>query len=163
MGHSKLHATLQEELEVVEQYVHIQQFRFGGRLTADIDCSGIETDTVTIPRFTLQPLVENSIIHGLEPKVAGGMLRIKTYREAGSVIIKIIDNGAGISKEKLQSVFNRKNEERTGRTRSIGLSNVMARLAIFCGKQGGFEIKSKAGLGTVIIIRLPITKESRNV
>jgi len=156
MGNSKLHVTLQDELEIIKQYIFIQQYRFGERLKVDIDCSGIETSAIMIPCFTLQPLVENSIIHGLEPKVDTGLLKIKAYMDKGAVVIKIIDNGMGINKEKIELILSMKSKEDTGRTSSIGISNVMNRLAIFCGGKDYFDVKSKVGLGTMVVIRIPI-------
>ena len=155
MGDSKLHVTLEDELEIVKQYILIQQYRFGDRLKVVIDCSRIEVGAVIIPCFTLQPVIENSIIHGLEPKVAGGCLKIKAYIDKGDVVIKIIDNGVGMDEKKVQSILSMKNKKKTGRTHSIGLSNVMNRLDIFRGKKGSFDIKSKVGLGTIVIIRIP--------
>jgi sensor histidine kinase YesM len=156
MGDNKAHATLQEELEIIEQYVQIQQYRFGDRLKVDIDCKGIETGMVTIPRFTLQPIIENSIIHGLEPKVEGGHLRIKAYIDKNNLIIKIIDNGVGIHKGKIKFILQRKSKEKAGGIKSIGLSNVINRLISFCGQKDCFTIKSKQGLGTIVIIKVPI-------
>jgi two-component system sensor histidine kinase YesM len=156
MGNSKLYVRLTDELEIIRQYVHIQQYRFGDRVNVEIDCSRIDADTVTIPCFSLQPIVENSVIHGLEPKVAGGRLRIRAYMDKDSAVIKVVDNGAGIPPDKLKAVLQMKDRKKTGRISSIGLSNVMQRLAIFCGKHGGLSIRSKLGVGTVVIIRIPV-------
>lgn len=159
MGNSKFHVTLNDELEIVKHYLFIQQYRFGDRLKVDIDCSGINTNAVITPCFTLQPIVENAIIHGIEPKVEGGRLRIKAYMDNGRAIIKVIDNGVGIKEEKIKSILSMKNQS-SGHTSSIGLANVMSRLAIFCGEQGCFELKSKCGLGSIVVIRIPV-KEAR--
>ena len=158
MGNSKLYVTLSDELETIRQYLFIQQYRFGDRLKVEIDCASIDTSAVITPRFTLQPIVENAIIHGIEPRIAGGRVRIKAYMAQGVTIIKIIDNGLGISAEKLKTVFDQ--QKNTGHTIAIGLSNVMNRLAIFCGGKGGLTIRSKVGLGSVVIIRIPL-KEIR--
>jgi len=155
MGNSKLHVTLEDELEIVKQYILIQQYRFGDRLKVVIDCSRIEAGAVVIPCFTLQPIIENSVIHGLEPKVAGGCLKIKAYMDKGDIVIKIIDNGVGMDEKEIKSILSMKNKKKIGRAHSIGLSNVMNRLDLFRGKKGSFEIKSKVNLGTIVIIRIP--------
>jgi len=161
MGSSKLYVTLKDELELIRQYVFIQQYRFGDRLKVDIDSVDLAISAVTIPRFTLQPIIENAVIHGIEPNVAGGCLRIKAYYAKGKVVIKIVDNGVGMSKDKIELIMSMKNKEKTGQTghtNAIGLSNVINRLAIFCnGKKKCFMIQSKPGLGTVVSILLPIT------
>lgn len=158
MGSSKLYVTLKDELDLIKQYVFIQQYRFGDRLQVDIDCIALDISVVTIPRFTLQPIIENAVIHGIEPKIAGGRLRIKAYLAKDKAIIKIIDNGVGMPKEKIERIMSMKNKEKTGHTNAIGLSNVMNRLAIFCEKKRCFAIKSKPGLGTVVSIIVPITQ-----
>lgn len=161
MGSSKLYVSLKDELELVKQYIFIQQYRFGKRLKVEFDCLALDTSAVTIPRFTLQPIIENAVIHGIEPKVGGGCLRIKAYYYKGEAVIKIIDNGVGISKDKIEDIMSMKNKKKigqTGHTTAIGLTNVINRLAIFCnGKKKSFMIKSKVGLGTVVSIILPIT------
>ena len=158
MGSGKLYVTLQDELELIKRYVFIQQYRFGDRLRVDFDCMALNTSAITIPRFTLQPIIENAVIHGIEPKIEGGHLRIKAYLNKGRAVIKIVDNGVGMSKEKIELIMSLKNKEKTGHTNAIGLSNVINRLAIFCnGKSRFFMIKSKPGLGTIVRITLPIS------
>ena len=157
MGNSKASATLQEELEIVRQYAFIQQYRFGKRLQIDIQCNNIEVSQILMPRFTLQPIVENAVIHGLEPRVSGGRLRIKVFHKDEFSIVKITDNGGGMGRKKLDEIIARLNPGITGHTSSIGLTNVMQRLAIFCQRQDCFDIRSKIGLGTVITLKVPRT------
>ena len=158
MGSSKAYVTLQDELEIVRQYAFIQQFRFGDRLKIDIRCSAeLDATQVTIPCFTLQPLVENAVIHGIEPRVSGGMVRIRSYPMSGGVVIKVVDNGNGMNREKVKTILSMRSRENTGHTSAIGLRNVMNRLTIFCGKKTCFSIKSKLGLGTVVSLKLPST------
>lgn len=162
MGNSQLHVSLLDELKIVKQYIHIQHYRFGDRIKLDIDCLNIEAETITIPRFTLQPIIENAVIHGLEPKIKGGSLRIKAYLENKNVIIKITDNGVGIEKEKVKAILAQKNKDMIKRTKSIGLANVINRLIIFSDNPDCFTIKSKLGLGTIAIINIPM-KRYKNV
>lgn len=154
---SQVYVTLMDELTTVKQYIHIQQYRFGERIKVSIDCEDNVTGAL-IPAFTLQPIIENSIIHGLEPKVEGGCVRIKAYLRAAQMIIKIIDNGAGIPKDKQNAIRSMRNTDTGKRTKSIGLSNVMERLTIFSGRPDCFSINSKPGLGTVVTIKLPVKR-----
>jgi len=163
MGKSDMFVLLKDELEIIKQYVFIQQYRFGERLKFDIQCSDSDASSIIIPCFTLQPIVENSIIHGLEPKVDGGKLRIKAYIENDNAIIRIIDNGIGIEKERIKSIMSLKENEKSGHMSAIGLSNVMNRLKIFSGKKNCFMIKSKIGLGTITVIRIPVKRRWNNV
>ena len=157
MGNSNACATLQDELEIVRQYAFIQQYRFGKRIQIDIRCENFEAAKIVMPRFTLQPIVENAVIHGLEPRVAGGRLRIKIFLRNEMAIIRITDNGGGMGQAKLNEILARLGSGSTGHTSSIGLTNVMQRLAIFCKSQDCFEIKSKLGLGTMVTLKLPWT------
>ena len=83
-------------MAVVKEYIYIQQTRFGSRIGFDI-VSHDYISAVQVPRFIIQPLVENAIIHGIEPKENGGTVRIKTYKKLDTIYIKIIDNGVGIT------------------------------------------------------------------
>ena len=160
LGNSKACVTLQDELDIVRQYAFIQQYRFGDRLQVDIRCAtDLDASRVAIPCFTLQPIVENAVIHGVEPRVSGGMLRIRAYLASSGVVIKIVDNGNGMSTEKVKAILAMRSRESTGHTTSIGLKNVMNRLAIFCGRKNCFSIQSKVGLGTVVTLKLPAMGE----
>lgn len=156
LGNASNYVALSDEINITREYVFIQQYRFGKRINVDFKYDNINLSEVLIPRFTLQPLVENAIIHGLEPKEEGGRLRIKVYVHDDNAVIKIIDNGVGISKERIESIMSLKEEKKVGHTSSIGISNVLNRLIIFCGNKNCLEIRSKIGLGTVIEIKMPV-------
>lgn len=162
MGDSKLYVTLHDELEIIKQYLNIQHFRFGDRLKTQICDIDKNLGAVLMPRFTLQPIVENSIIHGLEPKIEGGRLKIKCYKCKEALIIKIIDSGVGMAKETKEAILNLSIKGTSGQTNSIGLANVIKRLVIFCGNDDCLEIKSRFGKGTITTIRIPIG-EKKNV
>jgi two-component system, sensor histidine kinase YesM len=144
-----------DELSIIEEYISIQKVRFGSRVDFSIICKDNIND-ILIPRFILQPLVENSIVHGLEPKEFGGKIKIKIYKRNELIIIKIIDNGVGISKDKLMKILEDSNEELAYRshTEGIGVKNVISRLKLFYNDPSCFKIMSKTGLGTVITIKI---------
>lgn len=147
---------LQEELDIVRQYISIQKVRFRRRIGFELVCPE-ELSNIVIPRFAIQPLVENAIIHGLEPQESGGKLRIKIYALKDRVIIKITDNGVGIPRDQVETILSGTNGGyglKKGHTTGIGLMNVRERLLLFCKDPRCFHIQSKEGWGTVITIRL---------
>lgn len=150
---------LKEELTIVSEYLRIQQYRFADRIAAKIDCSEMLADIVMLPRFTLQPIVENAIIHGLEPKEEGGSIKIKVRRKGDMCIICIIDNGIGISDEKLHEI----SSDTYGHTNSIGVANTRKRIEIFSRCRDAFHMISKVNYGTITIIKLPLKGGESNV
>ncbi|WP_196247183.1 sensor histidine kinase [Clostridium novyi] len=150
------YACLRDEINIIKQYVFIQQYRFKDRIWFECKCQDVDTKSILIPRFTLQPLIENAIIHGLEPKEQGGGIRLKAYVSNDNTIIKIIDNGVGMSKERINSIVQLKEQSCVGDTSSIGISNVLKRINIFCDNEEALKIRSKPGIGTIIEIKIPI-------
>lgn len=145
--------TLAEELDLIQEYIYLQKMRFKDRLNFVLDVKG-NVDTLHIPVFTLQPLVENAIIHGIEPKIQGGTVRIKVRSKKDRTVIAVTDSGIGISKERLRALLDRsrlKNAER------IGVANVYNRFKLHYGSAGSFRMLSREGIGTYI--RLVINKE----
>ncbi len=146
--------SLSEELNNVDDYLAIQRVRFGSRIAVDIRVNE-NTLTTQIPVLTLQPIVENAIIHGLE-SLEEGHLSLTADREGEYVVIKVSDNGVGIARERLQQLAENKADS-TGRshTTGIGLSNVHKRLQHFFGVSCGCIIESELGQGTCIILTIP--------
>lgn len=145
---------LERELAVIEEYMYIQKVRYGKRVNIDIIIGNtIDINTILIPSFTLQPIVENSIIHGIEPKVEGGTIRIRIHKYKSKLIISIIDNGVGMDQDTLNNILNKKSNK--GHLSGIGLSNVRARLSLLY-KEYKFVIKSKKGYGTLFVIKIPL-------
>lgn len=146
---------LKQELNITEKYLKIQQYRFRDRIRGEIDCPAELAENIVIPRFTLQPIVENAIIHGLEPVEKGGALRIKVRSINNVCVIKVIDNGIGISTERQRQILK---EAEKGHTSLIGIANTKKRLEIFTGISDSFRFISKQGIGTIAEIRIPIIK-----
>lgn len=146
---------IENELNVVRQYIAIQQVRFRNRIGFELDCPEALRHVI-IPRFTIQPLVENAIIHGIEPQESGGKVRVKIFARGDQVIIKVIDNGTGISADRLKAILSAasSNPEPQKGHSGIGLTNVRERLVLFSKDPHCFKIQSKEDWGTVITIRL---------
>jgi two-component system LytT family sensor kinase len=137
---------LREELAAIDEYLDIERVRFGPSLIIEkqIDESSLD---VIVPSMILQPLVENSIKHGLARKVGEGRITIQTSRRAGHAVIEIIDNGVGMPAEP---------SHRDGdRDHGIGLRNVNERLRVIYGANYQLRMQSIPGQGTVARIEIP--------
>lgn len=159
--------TVEEELENCETYFRIQQYRFGDRLKLHIECDEAEYEDIMsckIPKLTLQPILENSIIHGTELKIGTGNLKIKFEITEKRLIIRISDDGVGMDEETLTKL-NRKlgrgpnhiaytEEEKKG---GIALVNVNNRIHLIFGEEYGMHIYSIEKQGTDVEITIPIT------
>ncbi|CAH0346477.1 sensor histidine kinase [Bacillus sp. CECT 9360] len=163
LGDNKKCVLLREEVSVVTDYFYIQQTRFGDRITfhkyVEEECLDIE-----IPSLTLQPLVENSFIHGVEGKVEGGEISLHIYQEGPNTIVEIRDNGTGMPQEQINSLTTLSNDEEeqphVGHSTGLGLKNVIRRLQLFYQSEHVIEICSEPGQGTSIKLILPIKGDS---
>ena len=152
---------LQEELALLNDYFTIQQYRYGGDL--EIEVSRIEDERLCrdcmIPRFTLQPLVENAIFHGLEPKGGHGsvLLDISTDPATGDVLLRLTDDGIGMPPEQVAHLLDEPAEgaEKAEKFRHVGLWNVNRRIQYSFGEAYGLTIESEEDVGTEVTIRLP--------
>lgn len=151
---------LQEEFALLNDYFTIQQYRYGGTITLDV--IWIEDERLCqdcmIPRFTLQPLVENAIFHGIEPKGCAGSieLTIKTDKETGDVLILLTDDGVGMSDEQAKQILTEPSAEQAGaKFRHVGVWNVHRRLQYSFGEDYGLSVDTQLGQGTTVTIRLP--------
>jgi two-component system LytT family sensor kinase len=136
--------SLREELESIDEYLDIEVVRFGPQLRVVKEISP-ETLDVIVPSMILQPLVENSIKHGLSRKVGGGRIIIRTARRDGRAVIEVVDDGLGMSEERLGEAFGG----------GIGLSNVNERLRTIYGAAFGLKLTSEAGRGTSVSVEIP--------
>lgn len=147
--------TLQEEVQSVKDYLMIQKMRFGDRIQSYIDIDP-QIMNVLIPALTLQPLIENAIIHGLEKKVEGGTIHVRGSYEGDIITISIIDTGVGVSMERIRSIFRAEKQLKThGETTGLGIVNVHKRIQHYYGNEYGLKIESKLGEGTSNYIRFP--------
>jgi two-component system, LytTR family, sensor kinase len=139
--------TLREELEAIDQYLDIEAVRFGPKLTIEKSIDPASLDVV-VPSMLLQPLVENSIKHGLSPKIGEGRILIRSIRQNGHSIIDIIDNGVGVSHAQAE-----RNKLNPGS--GIGLQNVNERLRVIYGANYQLQLDSVPGQGTCARVVVP--------
>ncbi len=143
--HSQEHfVTLREELAAVDEYLDIETVRFGPTLVVEkeIDPDSLE---IVMPSMLLQPLVENSIKHGIAPKVGGGRITIRSHRANGHAVIEIMDNGTGMNVTGVEQT----------RKGGIGLRNVDERLRVVYGQNYHLTLNSTPGQGTCARIEIP--------
>ena len=135
---------LREELSFIDAYLAIEMVRFGDKLQfiRDIDPATLD---LLVPSMLLQPLVENSIRHGLSSKIDGGVIRVRSRLEDGRLHILVEDDGVGIPEDKLARMFEL----------GIGVSNVNERLKVLFGDEYKMWIDSRLGEGTSTGIEIP--------
>ncbi|NLK00875.1 MAG: histidine kinase [Clostridia bacterium] len=146
--------TLKDELDCVRTYFALEKARFEERiqLVEDIDESLLED---MIPIFSLQPLVENAIKHGITPKDGNGCITVKAKKQGRELHLSVRDTGVGIPADKLEKVLQPGYGSGTG----VGLSNVHLRLQSLYGEDGGLQIISSPNKGTVINLRIPLASD----
>ncbi|MBP1961604.1 cache domain-containing sensor histidine kinase [Paenibacillus aceris] len=148
--------TLREELEHIRLYVKIQQLRFGDKIQYTERLAEDSTELQVI-HFSLQPLIENAIVHGLERLNGPGLLEVSTVKSGNDMLIMIKDNGVGMDEEKLQHLQLRlAQSSNTLDEAHIGIKNVHDRICFYFGEQYGLTLYSQLGEGTTVIIRLPM-------
>ncbi|NIK28726.1 two-component system sensor histidine kinase YesM [Thalassobacillus devorans] len=147
--------TIEEELEIVNSYITIQQYRYDKRLKFSLT---VEDDLKKskIPKLSIQPIVENAIQHGLEEMVGECSIHVSIMAHEDDIQITVQDNGPGIEESKLEGIY--KGQIRS-KSSGIGLSNINERIKLMFGQQYGLTIKSRVGEGTTIYILLPIMTE----
>lgn len=153
--------TLLEEMVVLNQYMEIQKARFTDRLyfNSDIDESCLY---VKIPGLTLQPIIENAVIHAIEPEEDGGTIWFRIKQDGPWIIIEIEDNGKGMSQEKIEALLQGHIVPKEGHSTGIGFQNVVKRLYLFYGIEDLVSIESNEGQGTKVVIQIPKTREEES-
>ncbi len=164
--------SVEEELDNCETYFWIQKYRFGDRLQLHIEYEPEEWGEIMncrIPKLTLQPILENSIIHGTELKIGTGNLYIHFERTQNRLIIRISDDGVGMNEKTLQKLNRRlgrtadtvtSGEEKQG---GIALANVNNRIRLIFGDEYGMHVYSQLNYGTDVEITIPVVMSDREL
>ncbi len=149
-------STLAESMALIDSYLTIQKLRFGDKLHTQIYLDPSLKDVKT-PKLIIQPLVENSIIHGLEPKIGHWWLSVRIEHIDDRVVITIEDNGVGFADQTLADRL-----DELANSGHVGVYNVYRRLTLTYGDTLEFSIKSRAGEGTVVRISFPAEGTERS-
>lgn len=165
--------SVEEELENCRTYFRIQQYRFGSRLSLSIECDPEDREEIygcRLPKLTMQPILENSIIHGTECKIGAGHLTIHLERSGKRLLIRVSDDGVGMDEEALSRM-----NERLGKSGQafaspdsetkggIALVNVNNRIHLLFGEEYGLHAFSMPGVGTDVEINLPAIANDREL
>jgi len=146
--------TVTQEIMHIKDYLTIQKNRFGDDLNVDIS---VQDDVKDLPvlNLILQPLVENAIIHGLEKKLGNRQLEINVWTQDNHIFYKVVDNGMGVDQESIREKLKTVCETND----ALALNNVNKRLKYKYGEDYGIEVYSQIGVGTTVIIRIPVGGE----
>jgi two-component system, sensor histidine kinase YesM len=145
----KENITLKDEIDNVKEYIFIQKTRFSDRITFEFDIDE-SLLWVAVPYLILQPMVENAIIHGIEPLEKNGKLELCVFDKGEYVAVRIADNGVGIEPDILKFVY-----VDDSKSKSIGVSNVRKRIEYFYDRNDLFLVDSQVGKGTTVEILIP--------
>ena len=149
--------TVIQELQHTQNYVYIQKTRFGSKFEVFYNVDR-EVENKLILRFILQPIVENAIVHGLGNITGKGTLEITINKVDGMLVIKIEDDGVGMSQERVEEIsrYINDSEEPDHKRHSIGIRNVNQRIKLACGNEYGIIIESMPNRGSCFTINLPL-------
>jgi two-component system, LytTR family, sensor kinase len=156
LNSSEAFATLRDEFEFIDNYLDIEVVRFGRdklHVVKELDPTSLD---VMVPSMLLQPLVENSIKHGLSPKVEGGSIHLRSRLTDSRLIIEVEDDGVGMGGTQLA-------DSRSWAGMGIGMANISERLQVLYGDTARMTIDSHEGKGTLIRIRLPLIESDSAV
>lgn len=153
-GGSRQKVTFRQELQYVQYYLSLQQERFGQGLSWSIEYEDEDLLQYLVPRLTVQPLVENAIVHGLEPRRGLGNVNIRLWEEEQTLCVRIEDDGVGFDPAQLDLSSNL--AEQDARHNHIALPNILRRLHLLYGDAATLDIQSSPGHGTTVFLVIPI-------
>jgi len=152
--------TVKKETESIEAYLYLQSYRFGDRLSFDIDVEK-DCENLYIPKLTLVTFVENACVHGIESKASAGWIFVRVYKSEDYLCMEVEDTGGGMSDAEISSlVKNIENvsiEQIKGK-KHVGILNACLRLKLHSENQAKISIDSEVGVGMCVLIRVPLNK-----
>ncbi|NRF90365.1 sensor histidine kinase [Paenibacillus frigoriresistens] len=147
--------TVREELDIIRSYLTIQNMRFQDKVEVSVTIDESMMDH-TLPRFILQPIIENAFQHGLENKLGEGRLYINGFLLENALKFQVIDDGVGMSEKMLQSLLSEDRISESDKSGTgNGILNVQKRIRLLCGESYGLTVNSSPNFGTIVDILLP--------
>jgi two-component system, LytTR family, sensor kinase len=147
--------TLKEELDYTKNYLNIQQSRFRDRIQYE-ERIDVDIETLKMPILSIQPIIENAIIHGFEPQDSRVVIKIHGFLKDENVVLEISDTGVGMTEEKVTSMFLDSSVKKNSHTTGIGMNNVQKRIQYYFGEEYGITaVESRPGVGTMVRIVIP--------
>lgn len=156
-----LFVPLKQELEHVQMYMNIQRIRYGSKIDYEVKLHGCDTTHVETLKLILQPVVENSLLYGMEGLDHVLRIRVAAHHRGDKLILTVTDNGIGMDAETVEKLrqqiaHGRKpSAEKNRRSTGIGLHNIEARLRLYAGASNHVRVQSRPGFGTRVSIELP--------
>lgn len=147
--------TVKDELQHVENYLIIQKVRYKNKFEYDIKVEEAIKECAII-KLIVQPLVENSIYHGLEFMDGDGEIHVCAYQKGENLIVEVADNGPGMNEEQVNALLTGNIKSSTTKGSGIGFQNVQSRIKLYFGEAYGLEVESEPDEGTLIRIVLPL-------
>ena len=155
--------SVREELRIVTDYLELQKVRFGSRLIAEVVLEP-QAESAHIPPLIIQPVVENAVMYGIEPREEGGKVLVEAYtrraKDEEVLYIQVSDDGEGIDPELVRHLMQDEPDTSGESTTGVGLLNVRSRLELFYGRSHRFDLQSRLGGGTVVTITVPLSRRS---
>ncbi|MGL5151641.1 MAG: sensor histidine kinase [Clostridium sp.] len=155
--------SVREELEYIDYYIKLQKSRFSDRLKVELSISDDSILEYKVPKLCIQPLVENAIVHGIEPKALGGLLKLQIWEDDDELYFSIVDDGVGFDVEKLKPLDEKPIDSRKKGHNSIALENIRRRLELLYADKYSIIIESKIGEGSRVRLSLPLDEGDKNV
>lgn len=149
---------IRDELKFIEAYLELQKYRFGARLTYEI-CVEEDCKDYWLPKLTLVTFVENACVHGMENKTAASWVFVRVYKEKDELVIEVEDTGCGMPEEKCRQYVEEMSNvriEMLKEKRHVGILNAALRLKLAAGNRVRFEMSSEVGVGTMVVISIPL-------
>lgn len=153
---SNQNVSFESELELVKNYLEIQELRFKGKVEHEFNIE-VNAKKYNILPLLLQPIVENAFVHGLEGTKEKGKIIVSAFEDFGYLLVEISDNGCGMSRERLEFIndnLGKTNKKENGH-QSIGMGNINERIKIFYGDKYGIHVFSEVNVGTKVVLVLP--------
>ena len=148
---------IKDEIKHVRNYLIIQSFRYREQFTYEFETDA-DLEEYLCNKITLQPLVENAILHGILPTEASGKIWIIIQKQGGKLCVMVKDEGIGVSKEQLKRFKQGETMAENKTRKHIGVENVRDRIRYLYGEGFGIEIQSTQGKGTTVILTLPVKR-----
>lgn len=151
--------TLDKEFDYIRKYLSLERLITGGKIEWDIDCDE-ELYSCRVPKLILQPLVENSIVHGFDTYMEEAMIVIIVWTDGDRLVIEVADNGIGMSQKYADSIIAGEEIKKSEHDRRhIGIKSIQQRITYLYGEQYGVQIQSEEEAGTTVRLIMPIIKE----
>ncbi|MCQ2482962.1 MAG: histidine kinase [Clostridia bacterium] len=152
--------TIKKEMEFVRAYLALQNYRFGERLSFDIDIDG-DCENILIPKLTLTTFVENACVHGIESKSSQGWIFVRVYKNADSLCIEIEDTGDGMDENEVEALSESINSidiETIKTKKRVGILNACLRIKMMFDNAVKFVLESEKGIGFSVVIYISLEK-----